>query len=374
MGKLVMGYWDCPFCGTQGVRGDVVNCPSCGRARGEVKFYMKDHAEGDTRHEADRGDIEYVDEEKAKTSSRNPDWYCSFCNSLNSDNAAFCSNCGATRESSEANYFEMHRKKEEREKLNNPAPAPTRSAGKGRSPLLIILAIALVIIGAVVFLNSNKTTGDLRVSDLAWARSIQIEENREFSESDWNLPAGAELTDQRQELHHYDSVLDHYETVEVERTRTVIDHYETEYTYRDLGNGSFEEVPYERPVYGTETYTEMVEQPVYVQVPRYATKYYYNIWRWTPTRTVDASGGADTPAWPEVTLGENEREGARREEYRFSVTDGKGKNAGTYRLAEADWNNLKLNDALYITAKRSGADAYISDQKGNKIADIVRVN
>ena len=45
MGKLVMAYWDCPFCGGQGIRGDVVKCPSCGRPRGDVTFYMKDHAE-----------------------------------------------------------------------------------------------------------------------------------------------------------------------------------------------------------------------------------------------------------------------------------------------------------------------------------------
>ena len=49
MSKLVMGYWDCPFCGSKGIRGDVVNCPSCGRARGDVQFYMKDYTEGETR-------------------------------------------------------------------------------------------------------------------------------------------------------------------------------------------------------------------------------------------------------------------------------------------------------------------------------------
>ena len=41
MSKLVMGYWDCPICGTKEIRGDVANCPSCGRARGDVQFYMK---------------------------------------------------------------------------------------------------------------------------------------------------------------------------------------------------------------------------------------------------------------------------------------------------------------------------------------------
>ncbi len=375
MGKLVMAYWDCPFCGTQGVRGDVVNCPSCGRARGEVKFYMKDHTDNDTREANETGDIEYLDEEKAKTFSKNPDWYCSFCNSLNSDNAAFCSNCGATRESSEANYFEMHKKKEEREKANQPVQAaPTRSAPKSKRSLFIILAILLIIIGGIVFMNGNKTSGDLTVSAVSWGRAIQIEENIEYQESGWNLPAGAEETGQKTELHHYDSVLDHYESVEVERSRQVIDHYETYYTYEDRGNGTFEEIPHERPVYTTEYYTETVQQPVYVQVPRYATKYYYNIWRWTPTRIASSSGEDQQPFWPETNLAENEREGDRKEEYRFTVTVNKDNSTAVYSLAEADWNNLKVGDTIYITAKRTGADAYISDQKGNKIADIERVN
>ena len=44
-----------------------------------------------------------------------------------------------------------------------------------------------------------------------------------------------------------------------------------------------------------------------------------------------------------------------------------------YRLAESDWMNVNVGDSLYITSKRTGADAYISDKDGNRIADIVRV-
>ena len=64
----------------------------------------------------------------------------------------------------------------------------------------------------------------------------------------------------------YETVIDHYETVEVQRTRQVIDHYETYYTYSDNGDGTFSEEAHERPVYTTEYYTETVEQPVYKQV------------------------------------------------------------------------------------------------------------
>lgn len=161
--------------------------------------------------------------------------------------------------------------------------------------MTILLVILLVIIGLFVWMNGNKTDGDLTVIGLQWVRNINIEENKMFSESGWTLPEGAEQTDARNELHHYDSVLDHYESVEVQRSRQVVDHYETYYTYSDNGNGTFTEVPHERPVYTTEYYTETVQQPIYVQVPRYQTKYYYNIWRWTPSQDVTASVRITTP-------------------------------------------------------------------------------
>ena len=374
MSKLVMGYWDCPFCGSKGIRGDVVNCPSCGRARGDVQFYMKDYAEGETREENDRSDVEYLSEEQAKYVSKNPDWYCSFCNSLNSDNAQFCGNCGASREDSESNYFQMLEKKKAREAAEAAAQSGNRPSQKpSRKPLVIILAILLVIVGIFVFMNGNKTAGDLTVTALNWVRNINIEENRMYSESGWELPAGAEKTDAKKEIHHYDQVLDHYENVQVQRSRQVVDHYETYYTYSDNGNGTFSEVPHERPVYTTEYYTETVKQPVYRSVARYATKYYYNIWRWTPSRDVTASGDDHNTAWPEVTLADNEREGQRSEAYRFTVEHTqKKKPSETYRLDENDWMNLNVGDQIYITAKRSGSKPYISDEKGNKIADLIQ--
>ena len=374
MSKLVMGYWDCPFCSSKGIRGDVVNCPSCGRARGDVQFYMKDYAEGETREENDRSDVEYLSEEQAKYVSKNPDWYCSFCNSLNSDNAQFCGNCGASREDSESNYFQMLEKKKAREAAEAAAQSGNRPLQKpSRKPLVIILAILLVIVGIFVFMNGNKTAGDLTVTALNWVRNINIEENRMYSESGWELPAGAEKTDAKKEIHHYDQVLDHYENVQVQRSRQVVDHYETYYTYSDNGNGTFSEVPHERPVYTTEYYTETVKQPVYRSVARYATKYYYNIWRWTPSRDVTASGDDHNTAWPEVTLADNEREGQRSEAYRFTVEHTqKKKPSETYRLDENDWMNLNVGDQIYITAKRSGSKPYISDEKGNKIADLIQ--
>ena len=370
MSKLVMGYWDCPVCGTKEIRGDVSNCPSCGRARGDVQFYVKDYQEGQNLREEELNQYEQLDEEKAQSFSKNPDWYCSFCNSLNSDNIESCSNCGASRADSEANYFEMLKRKKEREAAETAAqPQPYRKPEKRRSPLVIFAVILLVIIGVFVWMNGSKTSGDLKVTALNWTRVINVEENRMFSESGWSLPAGAEQTDARNEIHHYDQVLDHYETVQVPYYEQVYDH--DEYTLEDNGNGTFTSVSH--PVYRTETRYRTEQQPVYVPVPRYQTKYYYNVWRWTPSRDVTASGDDHNAAWPEVTLAENEREGQKSEAYRFTVeSTKKAGETAVYRLAESDWMNINTGDQIFITAKRSGAEPFISDEKGNKLADLVR--
>ena len=104
MGKIIEGLWDCPFCGNKRIRAGQKTCPDCGHPQDEnTKFYMPD-------------EIKYVSEEEAEKISRNPDWQCSFCGSLNSDDLNVCKNCGATKEDSERNYFEMRQQEEEKKR------------------------------------------------------------------------------------------------------------------------------------------------------------------------------------------------------------------------------------------------------------------
>ena len=382
MSKLVMGYWDCPFCGSRGIRGDVVNCPSCGRARGDVQFYVKDYREGQNLREEELGNYEQLDDEKAQSFSKNPDWYCSFCNSLNSDNAESCSNCGSSRADSEANYFEMLKKKKEREAAEAAAQPQVQSSSaqpkSSRKTLLIIACIALAIIGLFVWMNGNNTSGDLKVTSLGWVRNINVEEYKMFSDSGWESDYNrlvsqgykTEVTARRQEISGYVQVFDHYEDVEVPHTRQVYDH--DEYTLVDNGNGTFSQVAH--PVYRSETYYTTEQRAVTRSEPRYATKVYYNIWTWSPSRDVTASGEDHETAWPEVTLAENEREGQKTEKYIFVVeSQKKSGETAVYSVAENVWMDIDVDDLVCITAKRSGADPYLSDEKGNKIADLVRV-
>ena len=218
----------------------------------------------------------------------------------------------------------------------------------------------------------DATQSNLQITCLNWTRTIEIEQYQQLSESGWILPAGAEVTSRKQEIHHYDTVLDHYETVQVQRSREVLDHYDTSYTYRDMGDGHFEEVEHSTPVYRTEYYMDTEQQPVYVQVPRFQTMFYYTIWRWKVVREETSSGNAHNAAWPELNLASDEREGTHREAYRFTVENTKNKERATYRIAESYWDQLNVNDAVFITAEQSGATPFLSDKDGNKITDLVR--
>ena len=368
MGKLVMGYWDCPICGSKEIRGDVVNCPSCGRARGDVQFYMKNYAEGETREEDERGDVEYIDDSKAQDMSRNPDWYCSFCNSLNSDNAQTCGVCGASRADSESNYFDQLKKKQEQEAAEAAAQQPAQAPRSKKGLFFLFLLIPLILL--IIFLLP-KTQKDLTVSEIGWARTIQVEECRDVSEEGYSLPSDATLVSQQQET-YFVQVIDHYETRYVQRTRRVVDHYETYYTYEDRGNGTYEEVAHQRPVYTNETYTEPVQEPVYRSEPRTRTRYSYTVPRWFSVRTEKASGTDHNVSWPETNCGENEREGRRTEVYLFSVVNSKGETT-TYRIVESrdpesDWRKLEPEMKVQIT--KSSGSTYVSDPSGTRIANV----
>lgn len=102
MGKLVEGLWDCPYCDTTSIKASQKTCPNCGHPQDEnTVFRMPDT-------------ISYVSDEDAAKISQNPDWQCSFCGSLNKDIDNSCNNCGASKEESEKNYFEMRRERDEK--------------------------------------------------------------------------------------------------------------------------------------------------------------------------------------------------------------------------------------------------------------------
>lgn len=218
-----------------------------------------------------------------------------------------------------------------------------------------------------VIIHNDKEVSERIVSAINWIRVIQIEAYKQYSESDWSMPEGAELIEKRQEISGYQQIFDHYEDVQVQRSRQVYDH--DEYIVQDNGDGTFTQVS--QPVYRTEYYTETEQCAVTRSEPVYDMKYYYTIWRWEPNREVTASGTDHNAAWPEYTLADNERMRMRTEEYRFTVEYTKKQGVTeTYRLAKSEWEKINVGDQIFITIERSGAEAYISDEKGKELVSI----
>ena len=336
MGKIVEGYWDCKYCDNKGISGLEKHCPACGHPQDEgTKFYVKDKKV-------------YVDEAKASQYGKGADWTCAYCGSLNRHDALVCAGCGADREENTGDYFENQVKQEakarEKAEAENPTPVKAKP-GKGRYIFfgILLAIIAFIVIGAIPKHKSSE------ISAKSWDRAIEVESYETVSESDWEVPSGGTVTDKKEEIKSYDHVIDHYETVEVEKSREVEDGYDISNEYIDNGDGTFTEEEVKTPRYKTEYYTETEEQPVYKDVPVYATKYYYDIDKWIYNRTEEASGeGDEVPYWPEHSLTDNERDGKTTEEYIVTCTTDKGK-VYTVEVNGSLYEELKLGDGVEIT-------------------------
>ncbi len=335
MGRIIEGYWDCAYCGTKHILGRNRNCPNCGKPRGEDAVFAHDAPSEENLVE------------KPEEVSKEADWHCEFCDSLNPASAKFCESCGSPR--SDKTYFQMkeeHQKKQEAAQAIASPPPPAAPA-KSRLPLLLLIAAAI----ALIFFLTRPAKADLTVQGMEWARSVTVEEQKTLQESGWNVPSGARVYDEKREVQTYTQVLDHYETREREVEEEYIDHYEDVVVgYEDLGNGYFEEITESQPVYETRYYTETYEEPIYVTVPVYGTKYYYEIDRWVFEREENSAGSAgESPYWPELNLEDNEREGDRTEQYTLTAVDGKDK-VYTYTCSgQAEWEKFHVGDTFNAT-------------------------
>ena len=384
MGRIIEGLWDCSYCGTKGIGGSKRTCSNCGRSRDEnTTFYLP-------------GQKRYVPVEEAKKVSRKPDWLCDYCGQLSPDSAKECISCGAVRNSENLDYFQnKERKAAEEARKRAAAQTTTRinsysyedairdeyrnSTRKSTveepwerknkdedsfmnerktsdfwnsvksfnwTPILIFVLIAALIAGCVYLLLPKEH--ELIVTDVRWERNIDIQEYRTVEENDWQIPAGGRLLYTRSEIHHYNQVLDHYET----KTRQVakeryVGTEEVVVGYRDLGNGYFEEITSSRAIYETYYETETYEEPVYRSVPIYQNKYYYEIERWLYDRTATAKATDKYPHWPELNLTEKERESTRKETYTVTGKDKKDE-VYTFTLSYEEWKRVHVGQEIKV--------------------------
>jgi hypothetical protein len=135
----------------------------------------------------------------------------------------------------------------------------------------------------------------------------------------------------------------------VERVQTGTERVRT--GSRDLGNGFFEDVYEDRPVYENKV-TGQRDVPVYRDEPIYATKYTYDIERWVHDRTERARGAGQKPQWPEIAERSNEREAGRHETYTVRFETPKGEIERTF--PEGQWRSFKQGERCIGTFNAFG--------------------
>jgi len=174
------------------------------------------------------------------------------------------------------------------------------------------------------------------------------------------VPSGARVLGSSREVHHINKIQTGTRTA----TRTVSEQVQTgtervKTGTRDLGNGYFEDVYEDRPVYETREHEESYQEPVYRDDPVYRQRYRYEIDKWMPDREAKAEGQDRSAAWPDPNLGAKEREGSRTEVYEVLLQDAKGKAARYKAPNEQVWRSFEEGRTYKAKVYSSGEIASI---------------
>ena len=348
------GRWDCQYCGAIGNLGRHRQCQNCNHSRPEgTRFYKADEAE-------------VTDKKLQRQALVGPDWICQFCGTSNAADIHVCGSCGAPRDEStpvqqikEYGVGEAPRSGDMTfDEQPVPAePAPAKSRGSSKLPLVAIIgigAIAVICLGIIAFLIFGGSDAEVTVSGFEWQRAVEVEAFQTVTEEDWNLPADGRLISQREEIHHYDEVIDHYESREREVSEQVKVGSETYVCgERDLGNGFFEDIECDRDVYETQVRIENYEEPIYVSVPVYETLFVYDIDKWNVVRTEASSGRDHAPYWPRANLEGEEREGKKTESYTIVFVDEENESY-IWESTFDEWQGFERNQAVVLKLNALG--------------------
>lgn len=350
MGKIIEGVWDCKYCGTKLISTKERECPVCSRQRDHnIKFYIADPKN-------------YADEEGVKNAQKGPDWLCNFCDALNPDDADVCYNCGAPKENGSLDYFQKKAQQDmeyfsSSEQQKQRARHEERKREEQKKNIAKGLVGIFSIIAAVILLFNIFTPKerDVEIQSFLWERGVVVEEYKTVKENDWDLPSNANLLYTEEEIRSYSNILSHYETKERTYTDEVLVGYETVVVgHEDLGNGYFEEITETQPVYETVTKTETYEEPVYIQVPVYDTKYYYEIDKWVYAYTEKTSGSDKSPYYTSILETDICRIAEKTEEYTVVAYDSEKDKNIDFKLPYDKWMALNVGQEIHVVQHFGG--------------------
>lgn len=321
--------WDCPACGAAGLLAKSQrHCPGCGAAQDPAKRYFPPPGQ-----------------ETAVPGHRyaGADWRCDYCASPNGAAAAFCGNCGGSKDGTR-----------EVARVADPLAAaasasapiaatvapPKPVAWRWRRFVFAVFAAAAVAF-ALKFFSQHEET--MKVAGHGWTREVRIDRFQAVDESAWcdAVPAGAR---------------DLRRTREVKETRQVEDGQSCREVRADQGDGTFTRKQECAPRYRSEAV--------------YADKCHFRVHRWATGRTATASGDLTlAPAWPAIQLAGGgiaawsgqpalgaERENGRSERYAVHLVAANGK-THVCELPFERWRRFETGQEVRLLVRGTGGAA-----------------
>ena len=333
MAPIREGKWDCPQCGCKGNRGSELNCRQCNKVRGnEVQFYVEDDA------------AEVVDEQKLERAQAGADWICQYCDAINPEGNKACKGCHAEK---------AEKKREVKEILDQPPAAALPK--KSNSKLIAgIGALVALLCGGGTCLVCLPSERDATLEAVSWERTVEVEKYGTVVKHAWRdeVPGGGRIQSTERKVHHTNKIQTGTRTTQVSEkvqvgTRTV------KVGKKDLGNGYFEDITKEEPVYENRTVDK--EVPVYREDPVYQDWATYEIEEWHQDRVERAAGSDAAPRWPETRLaGDKEREGKKTEAYRATFKDEEGEKLEWGEVPFQDWKDFKVGQPYKLEVSIAG--------------------
>lgn len=346
------GAWDCATCGRQRIPGPQKHCGSCGTPRGEdVKFYLPDDAR--------------VVEDQAEQSraQSGPDWNCVFCGGDNPGFHDYCSGCGSPKDPSKLRAQEVYH-----EPKNEAQPQPKKvglTILKGCAVAFLLMMVLMV--GSCLFLTQTSQSQAV-VSAMQWHRTVEIEKYATVTEKGWRdkgqVPSDAKVLKSDRKLRETRQI----QSGTVSKTRTVSKEVQSgtrqvKTGVKDLGNGYFEDVYSEEPVYKTERVTESYEEPVYRDEPVYDTEVTYQVKRWRSESKAEQKGNDNSPQWPQVKTDSETREGKRSEDYLLTLKASDGKSYTYKPETSEEFQRYRPDQAVTMSINRLGTVTEVQSTK-----------
>jgi ribosomal protein L37E len=353
--EWIYEYWDCPKCGQKGIRGDEYKCPSCGYPRDKnIIFYRKTEEEK----------VESLEE--IKSFQKGPDWVCAFCQSLNHQEDLSCKGCGATKESSEKNYFEEKERQEE--KFNKPKLVE-QSKVISKKFILSILGIFSLFLGYICWgVSTHKEI--YQVKEKKWVRAVEVQTYIWQNRSNWKDEIQGDdpqILSQNREIRSYEK----RQVGTKQETYTDTESYqsgtkkECSTSYTSTGSGASKKVTTcsDVPTYSTRYVTKTRTVPVYQDFPIYDTKVVYRAKSYITKGYVILEGRENSPSWPKFpdSLGVDnkpDREGEKLESYQVRLEKIQGEKGPQSETIEVNFESFEktylLNEKVEISVNNFG--------------------